>query len=235
MTKILLSPLISEARGKMGSIVFSKNRNGHYVRGDKTHINVDALRAAGLVGIFRDLSLYWKNTLTDIQRIRWNQYAKKTPLSNSLGQTYFITGINAFVKTNLILRIISGLTYVDPPTMSGQGKALILNQSGFSISAFSQLFTISASSDIIGWDNITPFDYVIIYIGTAQTSGTNFFKQPYKIFSWIEGSLIPPVFPIILPMPYVVLQEEKVWFSFQHLEPSGAISKRSICVVTVGP
>lgn len=232
MTKILLSPLISEARGKIGSIVFSKNRHGHYIREDKTHINVDALRAAGLIGIFRDISLYWKNILLDAERSKWNQWARNSPLTNTLGETYHITGINAFIRTNVIFRTVSGGTHTTPPTLFGQGKRLILTQSGFIINSSTQEFIINSSTDIDGWNINLPDDYVIIYMGTAQTPGTNFFKQPYKILTWLEGDAIPPTFPFIVPMPFLVSQYEKVWVALQHLDPTGLISTRSIAVIT---
>lgn len=105
----------SDARGKNGGNVASRNRFGTYLR---THVSGvqprTALQQANRQA-FGAISSAWR-ALTDQQQQGWNTLATTVTFRNSLGQSYNPTGAQLFMMFSRNLIAQGGTTYADAPT-----------------------------------------------------------------------------------------------------------------------
>ena len=224
MSKIILGPLISEIRGKTGSIVFSKNRSGNYIRRKTSPVQPNSTRQNDIRQRFSSYASYFKTALLPARRSAWSEWASNSPFSNTLGQKIYLSGINAFIRVNSLASLIGSPRFDDPPTEFGNASSFILDPTGFSISESTQKLTITDYSDITGADFSKPDDYAVINIGIPQNPGIKFFKGPYRFAAAIEGALIVPTFPYTLDVPFYCQKDQKVWISCTHFDPQGKIS-----------
>lgn len=101
MAKIKFGMMMTDARGKLGGQVFSKNRAGAYVRTKVTPVNPQtALQQEGreLLG---SLSQQW-GLLTQAQIDEWNQAVDEWKTTDVFGDIKKPTGKNLFVKLNMV-------------------------------------------------------------------------------------------------------------------------------------
>ena len=120
MARILLGPLISDARGKQGGLVFSRNAAGHYTRAKVSPIQPRTpaqllVREAVTWG-----AQYWRDTMSAPYRLAWENYAKSTPLTDRFGAKVCTSGLAMFLRYNTHMRR-SGLAQVYiAPTIGGE-------------------------------------------------------------------------------------------------------------------
>lgn len=101
MAKIKFGMMMTDARGKLGGQVFSKNRAGAYVRTKVTPVNPQtALQQEGreLLGA---LSTQW-GLLTQAQIDQWNQAVDEWKTTDVFGDIKKPSGKNLFTKLNMV-------------------------------------------------------------------------------------------------------------------------------------
>lgn len=96
--KIKASPLIGEGSGKLGSVVFSRNAAGPYVRVWVMPVNHRSTAQVNHRQVFSAGTALW-STLTDEEKTEWNNYAKDPVRFSPLYKmnTGGINGLNAYV------------------------------------------------------------------------------------------------------------------------------------------
>lgn len=114
---IVKNPFLSgEARGSVGSMTATIGISGPVLK--KKPIPVRRVRRTqpqnrSILGF---LSREW-GTLTDVQRQAWRDWAADNPVTNSFGDPFVMSGINAYTKLNAgVLRLVgdAGLTVLPP-------------------------------------------------------------------------------------------------------------------------
>jgi hypothetical protein len=99
MAKIKFGMMMTDARGKLGGQVFSKNRNGAYVRTKVTPTNPRTAEQQAGRGLLGALSQGW-SALDDTQRATFNEAVGSWARTNIFGDTINPTGKNLFVQLN---------------------------------------------------------------------------------------------------------------------------------------
>lgn len=116
----LFLPILGPLSGKLGGNVFSHNRNGQYVRQFVIPTNPNTTEQNDVRGYLGQCATRWGSTLTGLQRNGWRSYAETMPLVNSMGATYYLTGLQAYTRTNVSLRK-AGLAFLDDaPVINGE-------------------------------------------------------------------------------------------------------------------
>jgi hypothetical protein len=91
--------MMTDARGKLGGQVFSKNRSGAYVRTKVTPVNPRTVAQMQSRSILGSLSVLW-NGITDVQRASWNEAVGNWQKTDIFGDLKKPTGKNLFVSLN---------------------------------------------------------------------------------------------------------------------------------------
>ena len=101
MAKIKFGMMMTDARGKLGGQVFSKNRSGAYVRTKVTPVNPQTADQQVNRSLLGQLSSAW-SSLTDSQRNSWNGAVEQWQKTNVFGDLTKPTGKNLFTGLNKV-------------------------------------------------------------------------------------------------------------------------------------
>ena len=98
------------------SSIFSANKTGPYARGWSKSANQRSAKQTTARAALSNFAQSWRN-LTPVQRAAWDAFAAHPNqiLTNSLGETYFASGFNWFIKINAQLGLMGRPPIVAPP------------------------------------------------------------------------------------------------------------------------
>lgn len=101
MAKIRVSILVQAVSGAIGGNIFRQTRNGLVLatrpRARKFLSQTQLANRAR----FQFIRAYYFHTLTDAQRVQWTTVASQIPLTDRVGVTRFLTGLQLFVKQSM--------------------------------------------------------------------------------------------------------------------------------------
>lgn len=92
-----------QASGKVGGVVFSRNKGGSYIRNRTKPTNKNSQRQQERRAAFAEASQLWATQATNDQRLGWDSWATSNPIKNRLGETIPNTGRLAFIRVNAFL------------------------------------------------------------------------------------------------------------------------------------
>jgi hypothetical protein len=115
---------VGQLSGKSGNNVASRNRFGSYFR---TRVNGTNPQTALQTTARNTLATYSSNyrNLTAAQRTAWEDLGAQIARVNTLGQTYTLTGLMAYVSVNRNLVTIGGTPTATAPSISGVPASLV--------------------------------------------------------------------------------------------------------------
>lgn len=173
--------MMTDARGKLGGQVFSKNRAGAYVRTKVTPSNprtADQMAGRGILG---SLSASWSG-LTDLQRRAWNNAVSDWERTDIFGDSRKPTGKNLFTGLNKEIEQSGGTRILVPPT-----KVVIPELAPL-------VPVIDVASDTLSLGITTvPVGFVLQVSATAPLSqGTSFVKDKLRVIGYAPAGAITP-------------------------------------------
>lgn len=115
MAKLLLGPIASDLRGKIGGTVASKNKGGNYLRRGGSPVQPNTPAQTQARANFGANSKLWSAMFTADQRAAWGFFAAANPLVNIFGASIIISGMAMSMRLNQILTQIAQATITDPP------------------------------------------------------------------------------------------------------------------------
>lgn len=100
MAKVKFGAIVTDARGKLDGVVFTKGRGGGVVRKKVTNVNRKSQAQSLRRSVTQILSKHWSNKLTDVQRRNWTQAALNFPKNDVFGNAQVSTGFGYFMRIN---------------------------------------------------------------------------------------------------------------------------------------
>lgn len=183
MAIVKYSPLIAEARGTVGDVVFSRNTYGAYVRDHVVPTFPNTTAQQTVNGRVTSLSQAW-GSLTVLQRRQWNEFAQAYNRTNIFGDKAPYSGYNLFMKSNLNLAAIGLGTNNTPSRRSKINqtslRGLTIDNTG---SSYTILFTPA----------ITIRESLIVYATAQLSPGINFVKSEYRQIAILNSGSTSPV------------------------------------------
>jgi len=115
---------VGQMSGKAGNNVASRNRFGSYIRIRVNGTNPNtALQQAARTSLATYSAGY--RALTQAQRDGWTALGAQITRTDSLGQTYTLTGLQAYVSVNRNLVTIGGAAVTTAPSITGIPASLL--------------------------------------------------------------------------------------------------------------
>jgi len=108
-----VSQVYSEIRGSVNGVTYARNRFGLYVRSKASPVQPRTPAQAERRAQLTVLSQRWR-TLSEGTRAEWRALADELTRSDTLGLTYRLTGLQAYLQFNL-WRALLGLAPQDNP------------------------------------------------------------------------------------------------------------------------
>lgn len=214
-------PLIgTDMSGSIAGITASHNRGGTYFRNRAIPVNPATPQQVAVRGFMVTLSTAWVQTLTQVQRDAWDQYALQVPLPDALGDPRNVGGLGMYIRSN-IPRLQAGLLRVDPgPTV--YALPTFTDPAIASITAPDALSLTFTPAD--GWANED--DAAMLILGSrGQNESINFFKGPYRFAGSIPGDgTTAPTSPAAITMPFVLTAAQKAFVQVRVTLADGRLS-----------
>lgn len=176
---------VVEMRGSIAGTTFSRNGFGAYTRARVKPINPATVFQMSVRSNLSAISKRWGTTLTEGQRMAWNEAGKLFGTLNKLGENVLMSGIALYQRLNLAM-LNAGETYVDDPPVTLDVPA-----------ASSVVLTATAGTPDVLTFNVLPVPPgapIVLYLtATPQfTPGRSFVKNDYR-FIGISTDVTNPV------------------------------------------
>lgn len=180
MAKIKFGMFMTEARGKVGGTVFSKNRGGAYVRTKVTPANGKTARQSFVRQLLGAISQSWSG-LTQSERDSFDGAVAQWSKTDVFGDIRNPTGKNLFTRLNINL------------VNSGQAEILLAPaKAGMPFLTATAVNYNGAAMTIADIDNEA--SAVLVVSATApQSAGTNFFRGKYRQIGFYPGASVVTV------------------------------------------
>jgi hypothetical protein len=105
---------VSQASGRVGGTIFSRNRGGAYMRNGSIPTTVTTLFAQSIKAVTAAQSQAWAG-LDEGEREQWAEWAAQNPVINRLGQSRTLSGHQAYVQINARLLYAGFSAITSPP------------------------------------------------------------------------------------------------------------------------
>lgn len=172
MAKIKFGMMMTDARGKLGGQVFSKNRSGAYVRTKVTPVNPQTTFQQANRASLGALSSNW-SALTEAQRSAWNEAAPQWEKTNVFGDLTRPTGKNLFTGLNKVSTInFPGSAVQLVPPSKAELLPVVVASAIYAVGSETLTITFTASSEAGGTFQVRATPPV--------SQGTSFVKNLYR-------------------------------------------------------
>lgn len=150
MAKIKFGMMMTDARGKLGGQVFSKNRSGAYVRTKVTPVNPQTSFQQANRQLLGNLSSQWSSLSTE-QRTAWNNTVEQWQKTNVFGDLAKPTGKNLFTGLNKnVLNFFPGSDIMQVPPAKAELVPMAVASATFYVSTDNQLLIVLRGSELPG-------------------------------------------------------------------------------------
>lgn len=169
MAKVKFGMFMTDARGKVGGQVFSKNRSGSYVRTKVTPSNPRTERQSVVRQALGSISAAW-SALTTAQISGWNAAVANWQTTNIFGDSGSPSGKTLFAKLNLNINNIGGALLADVPQKMDMPVMGTPNAA------------INLDGESIQWNGllIPAGVYLVVSATPVLSRGTRFFKGKFR-------------------------------------------------------
>lgn len=177
MAKIKFGMFMTDARGKVGGQVFSKNRGGAYVRTKVTPANGQTARQSFVRQLLGAISQSWSG-LPQSARDSFDGAVAQWSKTDIFGDIRNPTGKNLFTRLNINL------------ANSGQAEILLVPDKV-------EMPFLTAKE--VGYDGLvmlikdivdTPGAVLVVSATAPQSAGTNFFRGKYRQIGYYNGATV---------------------------------------------
>jgi hypothetical protein len=223
MAKVLLGPMVAEARGQAGGTVFSRNRFGAYIRQNVSPVQPNTTKQQEQRSAFTQAAQRWRDTLTPAQREAWKEYALGTPMIDSFGLPQIMPGNVMYVRANTMRIRAAALSPIDDaPVTPGMAPQLIPTltgdtTNGIELTAFTPTLLVADTIEILESD-------------AASSQSRNFFNGPFTQWGTPSGS---PALPLTLRANTLVAVGQRWWYHFRVFLADGKVGPPSVFSIDI--
>lgn len=172
MARVILGPMVSDARGKEGGLVFSRNTYGHYTRAKVSPVQPNTQLQQLVRQAMTYLAQRWRETLTPEQRATWAAYAKATTLTDRFGAKFNLSPIAIYLRYNVEMRNHHGIILDEGPPVPGHAPMTKMTITGTDVAG------VTVTELLPG---VNADEYVEVYAAAAAMSqARNFFNGPWQ-------------------------------------------------------
>jgi hypothetical protein len=220
---------IADIRGHVQNAVYSKNRLGNYIKLRKAPLDRRTALQLTQRALMFDAVAYWRDTISDANRILWNNLGLLTTWYNKSGIAYHPSGFNLFNRMFIFTQSSgTAATYVAPNVAASAAPTFTFS------SATNGTLDHTIVSDA-GW--CTAKTGYVRFITTDGYAPSIFYPAwPTRTPGWIPINVIAGSFPMLWAQTTPCNVGDHVSFAAQAYYQSGAgltVTWPEIALVTV--
>lgn len=226
MAKIKFGMMMTDARGKLGGQVFSKNRAGSYVRTKVTPVNPQTAAQMASRQLLGSLSTGW-NGLSASAIAAWNAAVNDWKSTDIFGDIKVPTGKNLYTALN-------------KNSLGAGGSAISLPPEKMAIDTISEVLPLFDISDQeLSLDITTvPANHILqVWATPAVNEGVSYVKNKLRVISNVPAGGVNPA---TLWQNYVdkfgtPVLGQKIYVGVRYIGTNGQAGVRLIEVATIQP
>lgn len=178
MAKIKFGMMMTDASGKLGGQVFSKNRGGSYVRTKTTPSNPQTSAQMNIRGIFAGISSAW-STLGEANRLSFNNLVSSYASTDIFGDLRNPSGKALFQRLNQNLSISGQATITDcvPPI-----EVPFANVVSAEVNVGATTITLETAGNTSG-------SKLVVWATPVLSAGTSFVKNQLRQIGVFDGDV----------------------------------------------
>lgn len=213
---------VQDARGSIGGQTYSKGRSGHLLKSRRGPVNKRSPRQTAERTIFRYLTQYWSNSLTQAQRDSWQAYGNAIQVKNRLGQSIRLPGFHHFIKSNsLLIRFGHSMILEGPSTLT---LAEVDPHLSCAADVATQVMSVNFDESLDWVSNDA--GHLYITQGEPKSIGVRNLNKSFRLAGEINGSSSsPPTSPKTVPLPYPTADNQAVLCKARIAEGDGRLSE----------
>ena len=225
MAKIKFGMMMTDARGKLGGQVFSKNRSGSYVRTKVTPVNPQTSFQQASRFLLGALSQAW-SSLTRGQIEAWNNAVNEWARTDIFGDLRNPTGKNLFTELNKNA-VQAGYSQMTEPPAKEEMPIVTLDKATLGIAA--NELEVELSGNAVG--------HTLQFRATPTLSnGTTFVKDKLRVIGYVTGSATQTIdigadYQTRFGLPLTA--GANVWLEMRVVLPKGQVSPPQLIQVVV--
>ncbi|MBA7611617.1 hypothetical protein ES703_18845 [subsurface metagenome] len=213
---------ITKMSGSIAGNTFGRNRSGNYVRSRTKPVNPNSAGQVKIRAALAYLTEYWKDFLSEDNRIAWATYATAIAMKNKLGETIKLSGFNHFIRSNSIRLHNNTNVLHEGPVIN----TLPEHDPTLSIDVDETPQKIAVSFDAgMAW-NKEVGGCLFIQQGRPQNITRNFFGGPYRLSGHFAGTALNgSASPRNTTVTFPVAVGQRVWCRFRIARGDGRLSE----------
>ncbi|AXF52792.1 MAG: hypothetical protein [Circular genetic element sp.] len=178
----------ADARGKVGGVIYSKNKGGSYARNYTKPTNPRTPAQVAQRNRFSYVSTNWR-LLTDPEREAWNYASSQIPVSNKVGEKIHLTGAQYFNRQNLQILAGGGTTLVTTPSQLVDIIGVVSASLDAGVTA-NAVVSLDLSAILVDGTNVVPTGHACYVYATPMLSAGVTRPQPsaYRLLTYIPAS-----------------------------------------------
>lgn len=208
----------ADARGKVGGVIYSKNKGGSYARNYTKPTNPRTPRQVTVRNRFAYVSSNWR-LLTDTERNAWNYASSQVPQSNKVGERIYLSGAQYFNKQNMRVFEGGGTTIVTEPSQLVDIIGVVAGTVTATVTA-GAIASMVANLMLVDGTTVVPADHELEWYATPVLSAGITRPQPsqYRFIdvqqatSPINALDVMSGYTVEFPLP---APNSNVWFKFK--------------------
>lgn len=171
--------------GSLRGITAAHNKGGLYFRGRTIPTNPNTSRQQSVRAAMGGLMNTWSDDLSESERQSWRDYAANVSVTDSLGQSMNLSGVNQFIRSNVPLaQLIASPLVIAASTVDSAPPTFNTGEPVQDVTAFNGDFTtppgtVSIEGTLAGAAPVGGI--VLLYVAPPQTPGTRFYAGPYQL------------------------------------------------------
>lgn len=215
---------MTDARGKLGGQVFSKNRGGAYVRTKVTPTNARTVAQQASRSILGVLSIGW-NALTPTAVKAWNEAVNDWKSTDVFGDLKTPSGKNLYIQLNKNLIQSNQVALALPP---GKVEVPVFTGTAVDVDIDGIEITIQGLSSV-------PVDTVLqVWATPALPNGVSYVKNRLRVIGYMPAGAIDT---LLLFNDYeakfgTIVDDQRIAFEFKYISKTGQVSVPEIFFAT---
>lgn len=185
---------VADGRGSIGGTTFSRNRYGSYARTRVTPVNPNTPSQIRSRANFQANATAWRS-LTDSQRTSWSNYAAATPVIDSLGNTIYYSGMQAYMSVIGIYGTVNAavpattLTVPEAPTVPNGTQTDDITSFILQSDLEDGLTVTIAGGGVAG---TVVGEYAAIFVGRPVSKTVRYYNGPWRAAALVLKSGATP-------------------------------------------
>lgn len=164
-------PTVGQVSGRIGGIIYSRNRGGAYIRNGSMPTTSTTIYAQAAKALLALTSASWA-ILTPTQQLAWKTWSTQNPVTNRLGMQHTLSPHAAFVQVNSTILLAGGVAIAIPPVIAPPIALASLSVSA----SIAGPIAITFAASPIGANNV-----LFINAAISDNPGVAYVRNLYKL------------------------------------------------------